>query len=328
MILVAQVGSIAKSIPEIIKQASQSQLGILALLIIVLFGLAFYFFRKAPVRWRALIFLVFFSGVCVYAWEINRVAGRPVSVHYVGRVLDKLTSAPLPESKITVTFNSNSQPPRETDSDGQFSFWLSRTDPTQDATVHVDHVSYAPYERIVASDASNQLGNIPLTLVTQTASASAEGAPGGAAGTTPRPPASLGTGASVGAIVGRPQLGAAVSIRPPMAVVRPPLSELESARPPAKMVEVSSGPKPSGIGKDWSEWYQVRIGAAPAGYTIEKVDFWLSGDRACNAWAECKELSKDDAQTLWQFRLQGHDEWGAPRQANSEGHLRATYKPR
>src|SRR6266404_8558977 len=97
MIPFAQIEAVSKSIPEIIKQASQSQLGILALLIIVLFGLAFYFFRKAPVAWRALIFLIFFSGVCVYAWEINRIAGRPVSVHYVGRVLDKLTSAPLPE---------------------------------------------------------------------------------------------------------------------------------------------------------------------------------------------------------------------------------------
>jgi hypothetical protein len=98
--------------------------------------------------------------------------------------------------------------------------------------------------------------------------------------------------------------------------------------PPAKVVEVSSGPNPSGVGKDWIEWYQVKIGAAPAGYTIEKVDFWLSGDRACNAWAECKELSKDDTQVMRQFRLQGHDEWGAPRLANSEGHLRATYKPK
>jgi hypothetical protein len=108
MILLAQLESVAKSIPEIIKQASQSQLGILALLIIVLFGLAFYFFRNAAVGWRVLIFLVFFGGVVAYAWEINRVAGRPISVHYVGRVLDKLTSAPLPESKITLTLSNNS----------------------------------------------------------------------------------------------------------------------------------------------------------------------------------------------------------------------------
>jgi hypothetical protein len=110
MILIVQLESVSKSIPEIIKQASQSQLGILALLIIALFGLAIYFFRGAPVGWRVLIFLVFFCGVVVYAWEINRVAGRPVSVHYVGRVLDKLRSLPLPESKITVTLNNNFEP--------------------------------------------------------------------------------------------------------------------------------------------------------------------------------------------------------------------------
>jgi hypothetical protein len=284
MILASQIGSVAKSIPEIIKQASQSQMGILALLIIVLFGLAFYFFRKAPVPWRALIFLVFFAGVCVYAWEINRIAGRPVSVHYVGRVLDKLTSAPLPESKITVAVNNNSQAPRETDSDGQFSFWLSRTDPTQDATVHVDHVSYEPYERIVASDVSSQLGDIPLTLVKQSASAPGDATPGGTPGTTARPPASLSAGASIGTMLGHPHPGTAVILQPPMAGAQPPLSQRESAAAvPPKVVEVSSGPKASGIGKEWSEWYQVRIGAAPAGYTIEKVDFWLSGDRACNA---------------------------------------------
>jgi len=38
---------IVKNLPEIIKQASQSQRGILALLVIVLFGLACYFFRGA-----------------------------------------------------------------------------------------------------------------------------------------------------------------------------------------------------------------------------------------------------------------------------------------
>jgi hypothetical protein len=192
--------------------------------------------------------------------------------------------------------------------------------------VQVDHVSYQRYERIVASNVSSQLGDISLILVKQSASTSGEEAPGAAAGATPRPPASLGAAASVGAVPGHPQLGAAMNIRAPMTIVRPPLSELESARPPAKIVEVSSGPKPSGSGKDWSEWYQLRIGDAPAGYTIEKLDCWLSGDRACNAWAECKEVSKNDAQVVWQFRLQGHDEWGAPRQANSEGHLRATYK--
>lgn len=95
-----------------------------------------------------------------------------------------------------------------------------------------------------------------------------------------------------------------------------------------KVVEVSSGSKISGKGKAWSDWYQVTTGAAPAGFTMEKTEFWLTGDRSCGSWAECKETKKDDVGVVWEFRLQGHDEWGAPPQAYSEGHLRVTYKPK
>jgi hypothetical protein len=334
MILQAQLESASKNIPNIIKEASQSERGILALLIIVLFGLAIYFFRGAPVRWRALIFLVFFCGVVAYAWEINRVAGRPVSVHYVGRVLDKLTSAPLPESKVTVTLSNKSEPPRQTDSDGQFSFWISRSDPTQDATLRIDHEKYEPYQRIVPSDISNQLGDIHLTLIAQSNPVSLQGlatAPTSRSAATgssatmerpqeskPKPPSSTSSGVTPKPPKALPPL----ERRPPASMTHVPMI----AEAPTKVAEVSSGPKLSGSGKDWSEWYQVKIGAAPAGYSVEKTEFWLSGDRTCGAWAECKELTKDETQVTWEFRLQGHDEWGAPRQASSEGHLRVFYK--
>jgi hypothetical protein len=108
---------------------------------------------------------------------------------------------------------------------------------------------------------------------------------------------------------------------------RPSASMTEStAEPPTKIAVASSGPKLSGRGKGWSERYQVRIGAAPAGYSVEKTEFSLSGDRTCEAWAECKELAKDETQVTWQFRLQGHDVWDAPGQASSEGHLRVFYR--
>jgi hypothetical protein len=341
MILLAQVESVAKSIPEIIKQASQSQLGILALLIIVLFGLAFYFFRGAPVRWRAVIFFVFFSGVVVYAWEINRIAGRPVSVHYVGRVLDKLTSAPLPESKVIVTLRNNSEPPRQTDSDGQFSFWISRSDPTQDATLRIDHEKYEPYQRIVPSDISNQLGDINLKLIAQNETVSQPAAATGSSGLAGAPTSrSAVTGSSATMNhrqSSKPKPASSTSRsdspKPPKALApperRPPAYMTDApmiTEDPTKIAEASSGPKLSGSGNDWSEWYQVRIGAAPPGYSIEKIEFWLSGDRTCGAWAECKELTKDETQVIWEFRLQGHDEWGAPPQASSEGHLRVSYK--
>ena len=328
MILLAQIESVSKSIPEIIKQASQSQLGILALLIIVLFGLAFYFFRSAPIRWRALIYFVFFCGVAVYAWEIFRIAGRPASVHYVGRVLDKLTSAPLPESKVVVTLSNKSEPPRQTDSEGQFSFWISRSDPTQDATLSIDHEKYEPYQRIVPSDISNQLGDINLKLIAQNESVSQPAASlRPSVQGLPQAPASTSAATGTGELHKPPEIRQKRVEQPPISVASPSTSTTAStAEPPTKIAEASSGPKLSGSGKDWSEWYQVRIGAAPAGYSVEKTEFWLSGDRTCGAWAECKELAKDETQVTWEFRLQGHDEWGAPPQASSEGHLRVYYK--
>src|SRR5215472_13102036 len=66
---------VVKNIPAIIKEASQSPRGIFALLIIVLFALALYFFRTAAIKWRVVIFLVLFGGVAAYGWEINRVDG-------------------------------------------------------------------------------------------------------------------------------------------------------------------------------------------------------------------------------------------------------------
>lgn len=52
-----------KSLPDIIKAAAQSQLGILALLVLALSILAYVFFAKAAVRIRVGIFVLLFAGV-------------------------------------------------------------------------------------------------------------------------------------------------------------------------------------------------------------------------------------------------------------------------
>ena len=52
-----------KSLPEVIKAAAQSQLGILALLVVALSILAYVFFAKATVRVRVGIFVLLFAGV-------------------------------------------------------------------------------------------------------------------------------------------------------------------------------------------------------------------------------------------------------------------------
>ncbi len=328
-----QLAPVVKSLPEIIKQASQSQLGILALLIIVLFGLAIYFFRQAPIKWRAITFFVFFGGVVIYAGEIIRVASKPEAMHYVGHVLDQVTGAPIHEAHVVSMANKPS-PPYYTDSGGQFSFWLMRRKASEDARLRIEHAKYQEYDRIVPSDVSSQLGDIPLAPLVASTTPPEPAPGGGTSQPTPAPASPSSSGRlraraispSVLAKVGTPAapLSATLGARVHSATL-PSTAMSVAARMP-QVVEISSGPRLSGKGKDWSPWYRVRVGTAPAGYTMEKAEFWLTGDRSCGAWAECKEITKNDTEVVWDFCLQGHDEWGAPPQAYSEGHLRVIYK--
>jgi hypothetical protein len=186
--------------------------------------------------------------------------------------------------------------------------------------MHVDHVHYEPYTRTVSSDESNQLGDIPLVSTARSAKAavSAGGPPPVTAANASSPPAPGGVAHDHGAV--------AAIILPAHPLAQPAAAMTAAATAPAKVVTVSSGPKLSGARKDFSDWYRLSVGPAPDAYTIDKAEFWLSGDRSCGAWAECSEVSKNDKEVVWQFRLQGHDEWGAPPQAYSEGHLRVMYK--
>ena len=86
-----------------------------------------------------------------------------------------------------------------------------------------------------------------------------------------------------------------------------------------------SGDVPSGIGANWSRWYQVCNGALRPGERIgSTLTFELTGDRRCGAWAECREIVRTPQQVCWQFRLQGHSEWFPPHPALSRGILHYT----
>ena len=87
-----------------------------------------------------------------------------------------------------------------------------------------------------------------------------------------------------------------------------------------------SGRKPSGAGNNWSPWYRLGVGKAPSGYTVQKDEFWLSGDHTCGISAECREITRNDDEVLWEFRLRGHKERGAPRTTYSVGHIRVSYR--
>jgi len=61
-----------KSLPDIIKAAAQSQLGILALLVVTLSILAYVFFAKATVKVRVGIFVLLFAGVISFGVAMFR----------------------------------------------------------------------------------------------------------------------------------------------------------------------------------------------------------------------------------------------------------------
>jgi hypothetical protein len=94
------------------------------------------------------------------------------------------------------------------------------------------------------------------------------------------------------------------------------------------IITADSGRKTSGAGKNWSDWYQLGTGKAPKGYTVSKSEFWLTGDRKCGEFAECREVQRSDEQVLWEFRLQGNETDGLPKVAFSEGHIRVIYRSR
>lgn len=68
-----------KSLPDIIKAAAQSQLGILALLVVALSILAYVFFARASVKTRVGIFVLLFAGVIGFGAAVLR-ASDPVVV--------------------------------------------------------------------------------------------------------------------------------------------------------------------------------------------------------------------------------------------------------
>jgi len=88
-----------------------------------------------------------------------------------------------------------------------------------------------------------------------------------------------------------------------------------------------SGPKPSGIGKDFSDWYDFCSPVFSPGTHVLAVSYRLEGDRQCGAWSDCGISQQTDTQVCMRFRLQGHDEVFPPRPFFSEAFLKVTYQP-
>jgi hypothetical protein len=99
-----------------------------------------------------------------------------------------------------------------------------------------------------------------------------------------------------------------------------------NSQPQPYVETVRSGPVESGLGGDFSSWYQLASPVAKIGYVVDSSQFTLSGDRRCNEWSECR-VTNSRRQVIFSFRMQGHSEWVPPHPGVSEGILRVQYKP-
>jgi hypothetical protein len=70
----------------------------------------------------------------------------------------------------------------------------------------------------------------------------------------------------------------------------------------------SSGSLPSGRGADWSPLYTLCSDPEPPGWSIVESSFVLTGDRQCNGWARCQQVSANPEKVCWTFQMQGHNE--------------------
>jgi hypothetical protein len=84
----------------------------------------------------------------------------------------------------------------------------------------------------------------------------------------------------------------------------------------------TSGPKSGGPGTSYSEWYLLKSDPAPAGYVLSDAQFKLQGGSSCSLDAQCLEGERSQTQSVWLFRIQGHND---PRM--SEAVLTTKYTP-
>jgi hypothetical protein len=107
----------------------------------------------------------------------------------------------------------------------------------------------------------------------------------------------------------------------PVATTQNPVQPVET-----RMQRVfSSGPRLSGSGNGFSDWYSLCSEGIPTNARITNVSFALSGDRRCGAWANCRESERSASRICYQFQMQGHNESLPPGQASSEGILTVEY---
>jgi hypothetical protein len=145
-----------KMAPDIIKAASASPLGILALLVLVLGFLAYVYFKSAPLSIRIGIFAALLLGASLYAVAITNAAQKkgadgPTSqtvpngvIAIDGTVADTVKGDSIALAAVTTALSAS---PAITDSNGVFHLKIKTPDPGE-SVVLVLHVAKSGYESL------------------------------------------------------------------------------------------------------------------------------------------------------------------------------------
>ena len=142
---------ISKNLPDVIKAASSSPLGILALMIVALAGLAFYFFKSSSEKVKIGIFVMLFCGVALYGYELRSASQNKHNVY--GTVIDSNNNS-IPGAVVTILETGDKA---TTDGLGQFSFW------SQQPSIHL-RVDKNGYDSATWQVTLPQTGDISIPI--------------------------------------------------------------------------------------------------------------------------------------------------------------------
>jgi hypothetical protein len=150
--LVSPSTDAVKTVPDIIKAASSSPLGILALIIVILGVLAYVYFKDAPVNTRVAIFAGLLLGAVLYAVAISKAVqanspgavapqpSQPIGITSVdGIVADADGGKSINLATITTVLSTS---PAITDTNGIFHLKIKTPDAGDSVVLHVSKEGY------------------------------------------------------------------------------------------------------------------------------------------------------------------------------------------
>lgn len=99
---------ILKNLPDIIKAAASSNLGIIALMLIILSGLAYGFFRRSHEAWRFSVLILLFAGCMSFGFAVfkstQNIPSQPISIGLSNSIENWIREAELTRSANTFIF--------------------------------------------------------------------------------------------------------------------------------------------------------------------------------------------------------------------------------